>query len=164
MKVFKYFVYLSLVLLVSCNSKPEKPTKDFSDDMEAPEKIKETPEIESDRIAFLNRHLQLTPEEAKHFWPIYDQYNADKKNLWQQKHSILFRSRPALQISAEKANVFLDSLQYIDEQLLNLDKQLVTQLLKILPAEKVLRIYHAENRFRRHLMNQYRQKRGQRAN
>ncbi len=162
--MFKNFVCLFLVFLLSCNSKPEKPPRDFSDDMEAPEKIKETPEIESDRIAFLNRHLQLMPEEAKKFWPIYDQYNADKKNLWQRKHSILFRSRPAVQISAENAKVFIDSLQYIDEQLLNLDKQLVNQLLQILPAEKVLRIYHAENRFRRHLMNQYRQRRGQRAN
>jgi hypothetical protein len=38
-----------------------------------------TNEIESVKMEYMNKELNLTPEEAKKFWPVYNQYFAEVK-------------------------------------------------------------------------------------
>jgi hypothetical protein len=40
--------------------------------------------IEALRVAFLTKQLELTPDEAKKFWPIHDEYEADIKKTMQE--------------------------------------------------------------------------------
>ena len=35
--------------------------------------------IESYRVAYMTQHLQLTPQEAQKFWPVYNQMQAELK-------------------------------------------------------------------------------------
>jgi hypothetical protein len=35
--------------------------------------------IEQLKIAFITKHLKLTTDEAQKFWPVYNQYEAEKK-------------------------------------------------------------------------------------
>jgi len=48
--------------------------------------------IETVKIAFFSRQMHLTPEEAKVFWPLYDEYqivmDAQKRNRRQQLEEI----------------------------------------------------------------------------
>ena len=37
--------------------------------------------IESLKIAYITKRLQLTPEESQKFWPVYNQYEAEKKQI-----------------------------------------------------------------------------------
>ena len=37
--------------------------------------------VEALKISFITNKLNLTPEEAKLFWPIYNQYEDEKKAL-----------------------------------------------------------------------------------
>ncbi|MEO7312752.1 MAG: hypothetical protein ABIX01_20380 [Chitinophagaceae bacterium] len=37
--------------------------------------------IETLKIAFLTKQLNLTPEEAQQFWPVYNQYSQERKKL-----------------------------------------------------------------------------------
>ena len=39
--------------------------------------------IEQLKIAFITKHLKLTTEEAQKFWPVYNQYEAEKKQVRQ---------------------------------------------------------------------------------
>ena len=36
--------------------------------------------IDALKVAFISRELDLTPDEAQKFWPIYNQYAKDLKN------------------------------------------------------------------------------------
>ena len=38
-------------------------------------------QIEALRIAFISQQLNLTPEEAQKFWPVYNSYRSDIENL-----------------------------------------------------------------------------------
>jgi len=53
--------------------------------------------IESLKIAFLTKQLQLTPEEAQKFWPVYNQYTSELKQLRKEHKSdgdeLLFREK-----------------------------------------------------------------------
>src|SRR5665647_2408453 len=37
--------------------------------------------IDAQKVAFFTDQLQLTPDEARIFWPIYNQYNTQKEEL-----------------------------------------------------------------------------------
>ncbi|HON17670.1 MAG TPA: hypothetical protein PK990_00705 [Salinivirgaceae bacterium] len=148
-----FLAIINLLLIVGCNQNP--PHREPIEEEKFPGDFKESSDIAADRIAFLNRHLRLTPEEAKIFWPIYDQYIAEKEQLWRTQQSILFRSRPSLDISSEQAKVFIDSLLLIDKKILDNEEKYSARFLEILPPEKVLRMRHAEHHFKRHLLRQF---------
>lgn len=38
------------------------------------------------KIAFLTRRLNLTPDEAKKFWPVYNQFSDELKNIRESRN------------------------------------------------------------------------------
>ena len=53
--------------------------------------------IEALRIAFISQQLNLTPQEAQKFWPVYNQFRGDMKTLHQN-----FKLEGNLQLTAEQ--------------------------------------------------------------
>ena len=44
--------------------------------------------IESMKVTFLNNKMNLTPEEAQKFWPVYNQYKNEVKALRKDKKEL----------------------------------------------------------------------------
>ena len=117
------------------------------------------------KIAFLTRKLNLTSSEAEKFWPVYNEFQ-DKKMQIQQERIGLNR----------KFNQ--EGSKMTDEQLLTLGDKLIElevtetelsmkfhQVLKgLLPPVKILRLYQAEAQFRQQLLNELQDRREQRLN
>lgn len=102
--------------------------------------------VESLRIAFISQRLNLTPEEAQKFWPVYNQFQNEMKAL-RQKHRLV-EGQPTAD----------ESLQF-EEDRLNLKKKYKTQFESVIGKEKVNTLYGLEEEFRRKLqeMRQQRQ-------
>jgi len=66
MKKLIVALLIGLAPLISLNAQPDARNEDA---------------IESIKIAFLTKQLELTPEEAQKFWPIYNQYAAELKKM-----------------------------------------------------------------------------------
>jgi len=81
------------------------------------------------KVAYLSRKMNLTPEEAQRFWPIYNQYS-DELLLARVKSQREGRSE-------------LD----LEETILNIRKKYNTEFLKVLPPYKVDSFYKAEKDF-----------------
>ena len=45
---------------------------------------KKREKIEVQKIAFITKQLDLTPEEAQKFWPVYNQFSDARKQLHEQ--------------------------------------------------------------------------------
>jgi hypothetical protein len=148
-------------LFFSCNnSKPkidDRPDENFVDEFKEREPI-----MEAERVAFLTRQLELTPDEAKLFWPLFDLYSGKKNELWKTQHLLLSKTRPCANVSKELAMETLDSLILVQELILGNDKEFTKKMLEILTPEKVLKLHHAEHRFKRHLLKQIRGKKEKR--
>jgi hypothetical protein len=84
--------------------------------------------IQALKIAFITQKLQLTPQEAQQFWPIYDQYQTEIRNL-----QLDYRNGPALQN---------------EEKLLNIRKKYEPSFRKVLGPDKTNRLFNAERDFR----------------
>ena len=52
------------------------------------EKDKKEALIYSQKIAFITEKLQISPEEAQKFWPLYNEYWKSKNELIEKKNAI----------------------------------------------------------------------------
>ncbi|HMG81759.1 MAG TPA: hypothetical protein VK559_01870 [Ferruginibacter sp.] len=86
--------------------------------------------IEALKIAFISKQLQLTPEEAEQFWPVYNQYS-------DQIHTVV-KSDPDI----------LDR----DQKILDIRKSYSTQFIKIIGPERTNHLFEAEGKFRQLLI------------
>lgn len=96
--------------------------------------------IDALRIAFISQRLNLTPEEAQKFWPVYNQYTADIKKL--RENFGMGAGKP--QLTAEQSLDF-------EQKKLDLKKKYKTQFENAIGKDKVNILYSVEEEFRQQL-------------
>jgi len=107
------------------------------------------------KVGVITEQLQLTPEEAGRFWPLYNQYEAQIRALKPQKE----RPKPELMNDAQLEE-FIEQLFKREEKKLALRRQLYRDLRQFLPLRKIALLPRAERRFKRQLLNRVRDRRG----
>lgn len=116
--------------------------------------------VEALRIAYISERLQLTPEEAKLFWPVYTKLENEMKEL-RKKHR-MNDEEITESITEEEADKKLTELIAFKEAQLALAKKYQVELKKVIPATKVLLLYRAEEDFKKELLKRIRERRGAR--
>jgi len=84
--------------------------------------------LEAMKIAFITKRLNLTPEEAQRFWPIYNQYAGEVRQAY-----LAYRDKP-------------NEIE-LDESLLNIRKKYNGEFSKVLSPDKVNQFFRAEKDF-----------------
>ncbi|WCT13918.1 hypothetical protein [Mucilaginibacter jinjuensis] len=99
------------------------------------------------RNDYINKRLNLTPEEADRFWPVYNQYQAELGNVLRQRR---------INNSSPQANGIdqVDRDINYEQQILSIRKRYKDEFLKILPPEKVSLLYKSEREFKDELIKQ----------
>lgn len=92
--------------------------------------------IESLRIAFISQHLNLTPEEAQKFWPVYNAYRADMETL-----------RKNFKMGPEGPQPTADQSLDFDQKKLDLKKKYKVQFEAAIGKQKVDQLYNLEREF-----------------
>ena len=113
--------------------------------------------IRSEKIAFLTMEMNITPEEAQSFWPVYNQI---EKNRGESQKAVMASYRALLEALKSDTATEKEIDKLLDEYLAaklaqkNVGKDDVTKFRKVLPGKKVAKLYVAEENFRRnHLRN-----------
>lgn len=114
----------------------------------------------TEKIAFLTDNLELTPEEAQKFWPIYNKLDKERWGAQKLRRDMEQELRDtdenlSEQNTKELTRKFAGSMKKEGDLLVSYNEK----FLEILPAKKVLRIYKAENEFRMHMIQKYRSER-----
>jgi hypothetical protein len=113
--------------------------------------------MEAERAAFISKSLELTPAEAKAFWPVYDEYDLKRHELRKAFQNSEDLHKPEIDKLTEKeANLILDTQLIEAQKLLDLRKEYHAKFRAILPAIKVLRLYDAEREFQKMLIDKLR--------
>lgn len=107
--------------------------------------------IMSEKIAFLTMEMGITPEEAQVFWPVYNQVDKERDEAIRS----VFRSYKAVEdaVAAGKSEKELSKL--LEDYLAALKAQSEVEqkahkdYAKVLPVEKLAKLYVAEEKFRR---------------
>ena len=139
-------VFLMLLFAVFSNSNAasaQSPKEDWKQKMM------------SERIAFLTAEVGITPEEAQVFWPVYNQ-------IWKEKDEAtkkVFKTFMELEKATKEGRSNKEISRLLDEYLQALDGQRgmdiqsAERIKKVLPLEKVAKLYIAEENFRRQQIN-----------
>ncbi len=113
--------------------------------------------IESLKIAYITKRLQLTPEESQKFWPVYNQYEAEKKQIRQSTVGSVKELKEDGDFTNAEAEQAI--AKYIEFKAKDLDliKKYVIEFRKFLPATKIAKLVTAEEHFKKMLMKQAQQ-------
>ena len=116
-------------------------------------------QIKSLKIAFFTERLNLTPEEATVFWPIYNAHEKAKEALRdQERQEIRDRFSNLDEISEEEAQKALKRYLELEEQEEELDKEFYQRMAREFSAVRTLKLFQAELDFRRRLFQEYRKR------
>lgn len=111
------------------------------------------------KVNFFNEKLELTPQETKLFWPVYNDYQSRKNRLTNEKRNIMrFYVENGDNMSEIEISETLDRYIEIESEVSELLNTFNNKFKTILPESKVIRIYIVEVQFRNYLLKQLRNK------
>lgn len=116
--------------------------------------VPENDQIRAQRGAYITQRLNLTSQEAAHFWTLYNEYQEQQKTINQSFNR--GGNRPQSEVEAED---LIQRFFQKEQDLLNAKKEYFRRLQEKIPASKLVLIPQAEREFRRNLLEQLRQRR-----
>ncbi|MCB0704901.1 MAG: hypothetical protein KDC34_06300 [Saprospiraceae bacterium] len=111
--------------------------------------------IRSMHAAYISDRLRLTPEESQVFWPIYNEFQ-------EKEQAIKDSYRPAKglgTLNESEANELINNHLQMEQEVLNLKKDYLTRLKKVVPAKKLVMLTEAEREFKEKLIEEIQQRR-----
>ena len=105
----------------------------------------------SEKIAFLTNEMQITPEEAQSFWPVYNQIFKDKDEALKNVFKTFRELEEAIENGKSEKEIkrLLAAYLEAEQRQRDTDSQVAEQIGKVLPVEKTARFFIAEEKFRR---------------
>lgn len=133
------YIALSILLILGCFSKTA-----YAQDGE---------KIKSLRIAVFTDVLKLSPQEAKLFWPVFEEYlkkTNELKRLEKKESSQAVKNYSTL--TDIEASLLLDKMMEFEQKQIDLKKQYIEEFKKVIPVKKVLLLRKAELQFKKALL------------
>ena len=119
---------------------------------------KEWERLQSEKIAFITTELDLTPEEAQAFWPVYNQCwkeaNAAHKQMMDAFDA--FRGKKADELSDKELETKVEAYIQASRAANQVLSDWYPKFKQVLPIRKVARLYQAEEAFQRRMINNLR--------
>lgn len=117
-------------------------------------------EFKSQKISFITEKLNLSPREAQEFWPVYNQFEKEKMELQKTRRELEQKTRDEnLKMSDQEIIRITRNIASTFKKESELIESYNERFLKILPPQKVLLLYRAENQFRVHMFEQFKKRR-----
>lgn len=117
--------------------------------------------IEAFKIAFITQELNLSPEEAQKFWPVYNQMEEELKVIRKDKWTNRIETGMMLDFDMMSDADIEDALKIefeTSERELAVKKKYFSEYKKVIPMKKVALLYKAEERFKLKLLDELRKR------
>ena len=119
-------------------------------------------DIEVQKVSFITSELELTPQQAKDFWPLYNDYRSELQELRRAgKQDYNPRRDSDKEFSDEEWDKIMKGEFALDRQKIDLDEKYYELYKTVLPVSKVSGLYAAERDFKRELLKTLKENRGQ---
>lgn len=140
----KRIVFILLVSLTFASTAQD--VEDTQPDGNVKEKIKAA------RIGLITQRLNLTPEQAEKFWPIYnefDQKRADVRKPYRDAQKEVNPNNP----DPKQQQALVDLGIKVKQDELNLEKEYSSKMMNVITAQQMLNLRKAEHDFRNIIIN-----------
>ena len=160
MKPLKLSIVMIMAIAVIAMTLPNQAQGQDREQM-AKERKEMGERIKASKIAFITEQVDLSPEEAQTFWPLYNEMEHKRENI---THNLMKRFKDwdkSEEVSEEQAEEIMQQRFAEEQALLDLKKEYHEKFTEVLPATRVLKLYEAEHRFRGMLMERLRGRDGE---
>jgi hypothetical protein len=107
--------------------------------------------IQAQKVAYITQKLVLTVEESQKFWPVYNEYDAQKEVLNKAYRQKMKAYKKATITEAQADSIIIADISH-DQALLDLKKLYIAKFKAVIPATKVAKLSEAEREFKRMLL------------
>lgn len=115
-------------------------------------------QIKSVRIALITERLGLTPDQAEKFWPVYREYNLERRALRQEFKT----AREGVDIENltddQSKQLFKKSME-LKQNELNLEKEYSNRMGDVITTQQLFKLKNAEKDFQQMLLKRIQQQR-----
>ncbi len=114
--------------------------------------------MEAQKVAFITNYLELTPEEAETFWPVYRQFQKEKRTINRRYKS----DQSVKKMTDEELEAQMLSSFQMDQEQLDLKKEYFEKMKKVLPIRKLAMLRDAERKFKTNILDTIKERRQER--
>lgn len=112
--------------------------------------------MQAEKIAFITTYVGLTPDEAQVFWPLYNEIEAQQKELQKAEYKAFRELEKCLKSGEGNSEALLNDYLAAKKANINLHLQNVEKYKKFLPIPKVCKLFTSEEQFRRNQIGKLR--------
>jgi vacuolar-type H+-ATPase subunit D/Vma8 len=103
--------------------------------------------IATQRKALITEAMQLTPDQAKTFWPLYNEYQEAMRKVGDQRVAVISEYAKNYQtLTDAKASELLNKALAFESERTKLKEQFVKKFAKVLPGREVARFFQADSK------------------
>lgn len=109
-------------------------------------------EFEAQKVAYFTQSLELTPEEAAVFWPLYNEMTKKIRELGMRMRETSRETTASKTLTEnEEKQQVLNMLEH-EQKMLDIKKEYYQKLMKVIPARKVGLLDRTERKFHKQLL------------
>ena len=131
---------------------------------QAPDRAKDEPptetewaKIEAARVALITTKLNMSPDQAEKFWPLYNDYNTRRKAIRKQMMDLFVKMKGKSEQERPDEDFFRESIKKFadlraDE--VELDKDYIEKFMRVIKPSQVAKLYNTEKEVMRQYLRQ----------
>ena len=112
--------------------------------------------IKALKVAYFTQELNLDEKTAEKFWPIYNRYEKERRELHKREHIDL---KNVECISENEAEDLINEFLSVESEEYKIKKELFKDLKQIISAKDIIKLHKLEDEFHKKLIKEYRSKR-----
>ncbi len=120
-------------------------TASYSDGFAQRKNEEEIRKIQDAKIAIITNRLNLTPEQSTGFWPIYNEFSRQKRDLHRSIRQLISAKGETRTDDQVMSN--LKEVQELKQKELELEKEYQAKFLSVITAKQLVELYKAERTF-----------------
>ena len=141
--IFTVFLVFTTVL---AQAQAQRGSRNRND----PQRQERMEKIKNAKIAYLTDKLQLTTEQAQKFWPLYNTYEADRRQAHMRPR--IMKEANLEVMSDTQLRDAINEMHTVRQNELNVEKQYVDKFLKVISVKQLATLYRSEREFTRVLL------------
>ena len=106
--------------------------------------------VEAAKIAYITDKVELTADQAQRFWPLYNEYEAKRRDLMRNYRSGYRRNLD--EMSEQEAKARIEEMFDTKEKELALEKEYASRYQRIISTKQLIMLYRAERDFTKLLL------------
>lgn len=131
----KKYTALLWFLFIACTAMAQRPTYDKE-------------QLQAARIAFITSRLDLKPEQAEKFWPLFNRFSENKESIMREIGAL---SDSAIDLSEEEAKSRINNRFLLQQKLIDEERKFVEDISKVITYNQTLKLNNIARDFTRQI-------------